>query len=153
MSTSPERHNVGMSEDADWIAEYAGRSAAARGELKRAVLAYVAEERRRREAEAAKRRRAEDEDRRAWIDGIRRRLGLVAEVHECRVWQIGEHWWAWECLHRGCYDSDWQRTSSSNSEPTRAAVVAKASAHRRRFMPLPPEPVPGAGLDLTGFGR
>lgn len=139
-----------MSEDPDWITEYAGRSAAARSELKRAVLAYVAEERRRREAAAAERRRAEEQDRREWIDGIRRRLGLVAEVHEYRVWQIGERWWAWECLHRGCYDSDWQRTS--NSEPTRAAVVAKASAHRRRFVPPPPEPVPGAGLDLTGYG-
>ena len=141
-----------MSEEADWIAEYARRGATARDELKRAVLACIAEERRRRDAEAAKRRRAEEQDRREWIDGIRRRLGLVAEVHEYRFWEIGERWWAWECLHRGCYDSDWQRTSSSNSERTRAAVVAKASAHRRRFMPPPAQPVPGAGLDLTGFG-
>jgi hypothetical protein len=140
-----------VSEDVDWIAEYVGRSAAARGELKRAVLAYVAEERRRREAAAAKRHRAEEQDRREWIDGIRRRLGLVAEVHECDVWQIGERWWAWKCLRRGCWDADWQRTS--NSEPTRAAVRAKASAHSRRFLPSPPVDAPGAGLDLTGFGR
>ena len=141
-----------MSEDEDWIAEYARRSATARGELKRAVLACIAEERRRREAEAAKRRRAEEEDRREWIDGIRRRLGLVAEVHEYRVWQIGERWWAWECLHAGCYVSDWQRASASCSERTKGAAVAKASAHRRKFMPAPPDAAPGARLDLTGFG-
>jgi hypothetical protein len=141
-----------VSEDAGWIEEYARRSVTARDELKRAVLAYIAEERRRREAEAEKRRRAEEQDRREWIDGIRRRLGLVAEVHDYRVWQIGERWWAWECLYRGCWNSDWQRTSASNSEPTRAAAVATASAHRRKFMPPAPEPVPGTGLDLTGFG-
>jgi hypothetical protein len=140
-----------VSEDADWIAEYAGRSATARGELKRAVLAYVAEERRRREAEAAKRRRAEEQDRREWTDGIRRRLGLVAEVHHCRVWQISEHWWAWACQRPGCYDADWQHTA--NSERTRAAAWAKASAHSRRFKPSPPQLAPGAGLDLTGFQR
>jgi hypothetical protein len=140
-----------VSEDPDWINEYVRRSPAARAELKRALLAYVAEEHRRREVAAAKRRRAEEQDRIGWIDGIRRRLGLVAEVHECRVWQIGERWWAWECLHRGCWDADWQH--SVNSEPTRAAVWAKASAHSRRFVPSPPEDAPGAGLDLTGFGR
>jgi hypothetical protein len=140
-----------VSEDEDWIAEYTRRGAAARAELKRALLAYVAEERRRLEAAAAKRHRDEEQDRREWIDGIRRRLGLVAEVHECHVWQIGERWWAWKCQRRGCWDADWQRTS--NSEPTRAAVSAKASAHSRRFLPPAPEVAPGAGLDLTGFGR
>ncbi len=101
-------------------------------------------------ARTERQRDAEARDRAEWIEGIRRRLGLVTEVHHCRVWQIGEHWWAWACRRTGCYDADWQHTA--NSERTRAAAWAKASAHSRRFKPSPPEPAPGAGLDLTGFG-
>jgi hypothetical protein len=135
-----------MSDDTEWIVAYVRRNAALRWELARRL--------REREAgltrKAAERSRAEAQDRREWINGIRRRLGLVTEVHEYRIWQVGERWWAWACLHPGCRDADWQHTS--NSEPTRAAVIARASAHRRRFVPPAPEPAPGATLDLTGFG-
>ena len=36
-----------------------------------------------REGFAVERRAAEERDRREWIEGVRRRLGLVAEVHRC----------------------------------------------------------------------
>jgi hypothetical protein len=135
-----------MSDDTEWIVAYVRRSAALRWELARLLREREAAQ----AGKAAERSRAEAQDRREWIDGIRRRLGLVAEVHECRTWQIGERWWAWACLRPACRDADWQHTA--NSEPTRAGVIAKASAHRRRFLPPVPTPAPGATLDLTGFG-
>lgn len=135
-----------MSEDIAWIAEYVRRGVVSRRDLERMIFGREAASIR----NLMEQFRAEEQDRREWIEGIRRRLGLVSEVHEYRFWQIGEKWWAWECLRPGCRDADWQRTA--NSEPTRAAVVAKASAHRRRFLPPARKPAPGAWLDLTGFG-
>lgn len=93
---------------------------------------------------------AEEQDRRDWIEGIRRRLGLVSEVHEYYVRQIGVDYWAWRCLRHGCRENGlmpgcWQ------CGPSKAAVAKKARAHVQRFVPAPLEREPGAGLDLTGF--
>jgi hypothetical protein len=111
----------------------------------RKLLEILARERAER---TLRRRAAEAEDRRDWVEGIRRRLGLVSEVHKYRVWSIADDWWAWACERPGCRDTDWQYPDHSASSKGR--VVAKASAHRRRFMPAAPESEPGAGLDLTG---
>jgi hypothetical protein len=96
----------------------------------------------------AAQRAAETQDRRDWIEGIRRRLGLVSEVHQVEWWQVGEDYWRWSCLRPGCPYGDPRYLQAA---PLMGRVRAEAREHRRRFRPSAPEPVPGAGLDLTGF--
>ena len=143
-----------MSEDSDeaaaW-AEYATtlirRGTVTRRDLERMMRGLEAEQKRK----AAERRWLDQQDRDQWIEGIRSRLGLVTEVHEYRVWQVGENWWAWECQRSGCWYSYFKHASSC-SATSKARAVAAASAHRRGFLPVRPEAVAGAGLDLTGWG-
>jgi hypothetical protein len=105
--------------------------------------------RREQAARTERRRAAEARDRAEWIEGIRRRLGLVSEVHEYRTWQVGAEYWAWACLRPGCAYSE---ARSVNAEQSKARVVSRAAAHRRRYLPSAPESVAGAVLDLTGWG-
>lgn len=100
----------------------------------------------RRFAEALREKRlAEEQDRREWIEGIRRRLGLVAEVHRCHVEQsaCGPQW-AWSCARSDCGEFRVYR-------PTQAAAFAEALAHARSFVPQPPEPEPFTGLTWDGY--
>jgi hypothetical protein len=115
----------------------------------------------------AEQRAAEDRDRCEWTESIRRRLGLVAEVHRCIVHR-GPLAWIWSCLR--C-------PAGRFFCPSQPEAFALALAHTRSFVPKPPEPrvldhldwtvlasfhdyisgvaVPplvGAGLDLTGRG-
>jgi hypothetical protein len=81
----------------------------------------------------AKRRELETLARREWINEVRRRLGLVAEVHRCQVFRGKE--WLWSCLRHGC-------NAAGYSCPSQADAFAKAFAHARRFVPQPPEEEP-----------
>lgn len=101
-------------------------------------------------ARTVRRRAVEARDRAEWIEGIRRRLGLVSEVHEYRTWQVGAEYWAWTCLRPGCVYGEGR--GRVNAEQAKGRVVSRAAAHRRKYLPLPPETVAGAGLDLTGWG-
>jgi hypothetical protein len=87
---------------------------------------------------AAERRAAGEQDRREWTEGIRRRLGLVAEVHRCWVYRGAG--WAWMCLRAGCETSNY----GYGSQPR---ALTKALAHTRSFMPEPPEGEPSGELD------
>jgi hypothetical protein len=94
---------------------------------------------------AEARRLAEEQDRREWIEGIRRRLGLVAEVHRCRVYDDDENTgWAWWCWRPGC-------AGGGYGYSTQARALAKADAHTRSFMPESPEETAVAELDLLAF--
>jgi hypothetical protein len=141
------RENERVSEDSDWLEEYARLGYTTRREFRRLLRAH----RHRLEVEAAERRDAEEKDRCEWIEGIRRRLGLVSEVHEWYVRQIGESYWAWACSRPGCRDGG-PDLRPWNCGHSKAAVTRKAREHARRFLPGAPETVPGAGLDLTGWG-
>lgn len=96
-------------------------------------------------AQAELRRLAEVRDRAEWIDGIRRRLGLVAEVHRCRVWKRGEEDWARRCLRPGC-----PAGQPLGWAPSQEYALGDALAHAGAFLPLPPEEEPGTGLDWDG---
>lgn len=73
-------------------------------------------------------------DPRVWLEGVRRRLGLVAEVHRGWVWQsVGLwHWW---CLRDSC-------GRAHHNLPSQPDAFAAALAHARSFMPEPPEEAP-----------
>jgi len=86
-----------------------------------------------REGFAMEKRAAGERDRREWAEGIRRRLGLVAEVHRCQVFRGTE--WLWSCLRHGC-------NAAGYSCPSQAYAFAKALAHARSFLPEPPEEEP-----------
>jgi hypothetical protein len=96
-------------------------------------------------AALAEKRRAEERDRCEWTEAVRRRLGLVAEVHRCHVERsaCGPQW-AWSCARSGCGEFRVYR-------PTQAAAFAEALAHARSFVPQPPEPEPWTGLDVLAF--
>lgn len=98
-----------------------------------------------RERFAVEKRAAEERDRREWLEGVSRRLGLVAEVHRCEVrkwwWRQG---WDWFCLRPGC-DAD------GIYRPSQADAFAEAQAHARAFIPQPPEEAPVTELDLLAF--
>lgn len=91
------------------------------------------------------RRDAEDRDRREWIEGVRRRLGLVAEVHRCHVERstCGPEW-AWSCLRADC-------DAFRVYYPAQPEALAGALAHARAFVPEPPADAPVTGLDLLAF--
>lgn len=86
---------------------------------------------------------AEERDRREWLEGVRRRLGLVAEVHRCHVWR-GLWGWMWFCRRPGC-NRVWHDC------PSQPDAFAAASAHARSFIPEPPEQEPPTELDLLAF--
>jgi hypothetical protein len=90
----------------------------------------------------AEQREAEERDRREWIEGIRRRLGLVTEVHRCCVWEsVGLwHWW---CLRGSC-------GGAKHNMPW-ADAFAGALAHARSFVPQPPEPEPFPELTWEAY--
>lgn len=103
---------------------------------------------RREQAARTERQRAEEaRDRAEWIEGIRRRLGLVSEVHECRTWQVGEDYWMWACERPGC-----PYGKRGVAVPSKRRAGTEASEHSRRYLPSQAEAAPGAGLDLTGWG-
>jgi len=91
-------------------------------------------------------RLAEQQDRRGWLEGVRRRLGLVAEVHRCRVWKHGE-WWRWWCLRPACPCGGFARRGPGAF----TQAVTEALEHARRFVPGPPEETMFAELDLLAF--
>jgi hypothetical protein len=98
-----------------------------------------------RESFEAERRAAEERDRREWTEGVRRRLGLVTEVHRCWVYgtETGDMW-AWICQRPECGISNYGYGSQR-------AALAKALAHARLFIPQPPEPEPWTELDVLAF--
>lgn len=86
---------------------------------------------------------SEDTGRREWTEGVRRRLGLVAEVHRCEVYRIG--WdWVWLCARDGC-------PVVRTGYPSQAAAFTEALAHARAFIPQPPEESPVTELDVLAF--
>jgi hypothetical protein len=91
------------------------------------------------EQSIAEQRAAEERDRREWTESVRRRLGLVAEVHRCWVWQsVGLwHWW---CLRDSC-------GAAHHNLLTQPEAFSDALAHTRSFVPQPPEPEPFTGLE------
>jgi hypothetical protein len=93
-----------------------------------------------REAYAMERRAAEERDRREWIEGIRRRLGLVAEVHRCQVHR-GNPEWIWSCLRDGCH-------AAGYFCPSQADAFGRALAHARSFVPRSPGPGPWSQADV-----
>lgn len=102
--------------------------------------------------QAQARRATEAQDRREWIESVRQRLGLVAEVHEYRTWEVGASYWGWACKRRGCRYGGSPQLMPWNFGTSEAAVRRQARQHARRFVPSRPEGIPGASLDLTGFG-
>jgi hypothetical protein len=94
-------------------------------------------------AQAELSRLAEERDCREWIEGIRRRLGLVTEVHRCHVFR-GNPEWIWSCLRDGCYAAGYFCLSQADA-------FAGALAHARAFVPGPPEEIPVTELDLLAF--
>ena len=76
---------------------------------------------------AEARRLAEEQERREWAEGIRRRLGLVAEVHRCQVWRCGWEW-AWLCAREGC-------PVTRAGYPSQPAAFKDALTHARAFVP------------------
>jgi hypothetical protein len=97
-----------------------------------------------REGFAMEKRAAEERDRREWVDGIRRRLGLVAGVHRCRVWRCGEADWGWFCLRKTCGEV-------GHFLPSQEAAAIAAQQHTRAFVPEPPEETPVTELDLLAY--
>jgi hypothetical protein len=96
-----------------------------------------------REGFEAEKRAADERDRREWTESIRRRLGLVAEVHRCRAWHTTDGW-LWWCLRPGCPSSGgFGRAKLSFDGASRQAF-----AHARSFVPQPPDETPVTGLDL-----
>jgi hypothetical protein len=94
-------------------------------------------------AQAELGRLAEDRDRREWTEDIRRRLGLVAEVHRCRVSQCWCCAWNWDCLRPGCWSGE-HCGSQGNA-------LASALAHARSSIPEPPEQEPWSELNWTAY--
>lgn len=92
------------------------------------------------------RRTAEEQDRREWLEGVRRRLGLVAEVHRCDVFKAGvfNPRWVWCCERDDC-------SAMELHCPSWAEALAAALAHARAFVPEPPEPEPWTELDVLAF--
>jgi hypothetical protein len=86
---------------------------------------------------------AEVQDRAEWIEGVRRRLGLVAEVHRCQVHQ-GNPEWIWSCLRDGCH-------AAGYFCPSQEDAIGKAVAHTRAFVPQPPEEEPPGDLGWDGY--
>jgi hypothetical protein len=93
----------------------------------------------------ARERAAEERERAEWTEGIRRRLGLVAEVHRCWVWRGSDRWWKWWCQREGCYGGE---GPLYGSQPD---ALGDALAHARSFVPQPPEPEPFTELDELAF--
>lgn len=100
-----------------------------------------------REGRMQERRGAEERDRREWTEGIRRRLGLVAEVHRCEIRYAGDGWWRWLCLRPACPCGGFARRGPGAF----AQALAEALEHARRFVPQPPEETPVTELDLLAF--
>lgn len=98
-----------------------------------------------REPSREQQRLAEERDRREWIEGIRRRLGLVTEVHRCHVERstCGPQW-GWSCLRPDC--GEWRVY-----RPTQAQAFAEALAHARSFIPKPPGEEPLSELDWAVY--
>ncbi len=96
-----------------------------------------------REGFEVEKRAAEERDRREWLEGIRRRLGLVAEVHRCQVHR-GNPEWIWSCLRDGCH-------AAGYFCPSQADAFGRASAHALSFAPEPPEGEPFGGLDWAAY--
>jgi len=94
----------------------------------------------------ANRRELERLARREWIEEVRRRLGLVVEVHRCRVWKRGEGDWAARCLRPGC-----PAGSGVGWAPSQQYALGDALAHAGAFLPLPPEEAPVTELDALAF--
>jgi hypothetical protein len=96
-----------------------------------------------REGFAAEKRAAEERGRREWTEAVRRRLGLVTEVHRCWVWRsVGLwHWW---CLRDSC-------GGAQHNLPSQPEAFARALAHARSFVPQPPKPEPWTELDVLAF--
>lgn len=91
------------------------------------------------------RRLAEQEDRQAWIGRVKRRLGLVDEVHRCWVWRGSDKWWHWWCQRDLCYAGE---GPLYGSQPD---ALHDALAHARAYLPGPPEETPVTELDLMAF--
>jgi len=87
---------------------------------------------------------AEERDRYEWTEGIRRRLGLVTEVHRCQVYGAGGGMWAWMCQRSDCDLSDY----GYRSQPE---ALARALSHARSYVPQPPKPEAWTELDLLAF--
>jgi hypothetical protein len=83
--------------------------------------------------EAGARLLTEEQGRREWLEGVRRRLGLVTEVHRCYVYDDDEgDGWAWFCRRRGCPGRGLFGRSHREA-------FAEALAHARSFVPEPLE--------------
>jgi hypothetical protein len=91
----------------------------------------------------AEQRAAEERDRREWTEGIRRRLGLVAEVHRCHVLR-GNPEWIWSCLRDDCHAAGYFCLSQEDA-------FGKALAHACSFVPQPPEPEPFPELTWEAY--
>ena len=95
-------------------------------------------------AQAELRRLAEVQDRAEWIEGVRRRLGLVAEVHRCWVWWgVEGTLWTWWCYRLRC--------PARGGEPSQPEAFAAALAHVRSFIPEPPEEELSGELDWEAY--
>jgi hypothetical protein len=82
-----------------------------------------------REGYEAGKRAAAERDRREWLEGIVRRLGLVSEAHRCIVHK-GNPEWIWSCRRKGCYQGGYFC-------PSQADAFSRALAHARSFIPQP----------------
>jgi hypothetical protein len=92
----------------------------------------------------AEQRAAEERDRREWTEGVRRRLGLVAEVHRPRVRKTSPRSWGWHCQRPGC-------TEAAVGCMYLKEAFGDALAHARSFIPEPPEQEPWSELDWTAY--
>jgi hypothetical protein len=92
----------------------------------------------------AEKRAAEELDRREWLKDVRRRLGLVSEVHRCRAWYAGEGWWRWACLRPGCVCGGFARRGPGGFRQ----ATGEALEHARRFVA---QPEPWTELDVLAF--
>lgn len=94
----------------------------------------------------AQRRELERLARREWIEDVRRRLGLVTEVHRCWVWwspsEQGK--WMWWCYRKHCL-------GHGVGYPSHQAAFTDALAHARAFVPEPPGEAPVTELDALAF--
>jgi hypothetical protein len=93
--------------------------------------------------DAAEARALEECDRREWLEGVRRRLGLVSEVHRCRVWRCAAagHW-GWFCQRPDC-------GCVGHFLVSQAEAAREAQEHTRAFVPEPPEEEPRDELFWT----
>jgi hypothetical protein len=89
-------------------------------------------------------RLAEERDRREWVEGVRRRLGLVAEVHRPRIRRTSPWSWGWHCQRAGC-------TEAEVGCMYLKEAFGDALAHALAFVPEPPEETPVTELDLLAF--